>query len=293
MQLELLATSESSADEAPACSSDLERAAPPTIGEKFAQLFAGYLAAVEAWASDLSRLSALEQIILPCESYMAAMHCLDAYDADKLRQKAANDIRGRIIRHAEKRFAPTGGTLSIDQHECDKAFPVERDSASDFDPAAFWSYLEKKYGGSVGQEIAWRQAAGAVVSAFNLRDDKPVQSKGGYVVLTRRIWLDDLDKKYGKNRLSYSCTESVSDAIKALIGFASWNERSDLGRDLRDLRSHFLDRSYNVESRKRYDCGENGEVVVVTFQTSFEYRIREDVAAQLNIFVGTYGTVGD
>lgn len=287
--------SETGNDKAGTCLAELfaehqkqEPAVAETIGTRFEKLFNDYKAALEAWTNDIARLSSLEYITLPAESYWLAIKPLDEYKTEKKLNEVASQMLTRMLGHAEKTFAPQGHKLSIEKSALPEHLQVDRHSAQQFSPVAVWEHLEKTYGGSAGRELGWKQAAEAVIRAFNMCRSDKVERKGGYVVLNDRVWVDDFDKKYGRIRLSYSSVESVMDCCKSLAGFASWAERADLSQDLMAFAAHCNDRDSRVESRKQYPLG-NGDIVVVTFQTNFEYRIREDLAAQLNLFIGTYG----
>lgn len=294
MQFDLLATDPAAESSTVTGTTSSEPTIPPTIGEKFGKLWQDYVAAVDAWASDLSRISSVEQTILHSETYMAAIQPLNDHDAGKLKLGVAQNIRERITRHAEQQFAPPGGKLEIGRADLHDDFPLDKQSCDSFDPAALWAYLEKKYGGNAGEELAWKQSAQAVIAAFNLRQSSPMEKKGGYVVLTRSVWIDDHYKKWNKeNRPSYSSQQTIVECISSLVGFATWAERYVLRADLNGLRDTFWAHGFCIESRKQYACGDKGEIVIITFNKSFEYRIREDVAAQLNLFLGTYGQMGD
>jgi len=294
MQLNFFATESASATTSTNVTNSSAPDTPPTIGEKFGKLWRDYVAAVDAWASDLSRLSSVEQTVLRSEDYMAAIKPMSTYDAEKLKLDTSRNIRSRIKRHAEQVFGPPGGKLDVDDGDLNKQFPLETNHAVNFDPAALWVYLEKKYGGSAGQEIAHAQAAQAFIHAFSLRQSSPMERKGGFVILSRSVWIDDHYKKWNKeNRPSHSSQQSIADHIGALIGFATWAERHELKIDLHRLREAFCAHGFSIETRKQYACGDKGEIVIVTFNKSFEYRIREDVANQLNLFIGTYGQMGD
>lgn len=259
-----------------------------TIGSRFEKLFEDYKAALEAWTSDLARLSSVENVILPGESYWLAIKPPQIFEATKELREVATQMLRRIVGQAEAEFAPPGHKLTIKTDDMPEHLHVDRDEPGRFSPAAVWEYLEKTYSGSAGRELGWKQAAEDVIRAFCMRRSNTVEKKGAFVVLNDSVYVDDFDKKYGRIRLSYSSVESVMACCKALAGFATWAERVDLSHDLMAFAEHCNDRDSRVESRKQYPLG-SGDIVVVTFQTNFEYRIREDLAAQLNLFIGTYG----
>lgn len=283
MQLDLLSL--------PSVTDDKSRKEPApvqSIGEHFARIYADYKVTVDAWAADLSRLAAQEKNVLPCENYLQAIRPLDTHDTEDLKSKVAGNIFERIRRHAETVFAPPGQKLTIDSSDLREYFPTDREHVDIFNPAAFWDYLETHYGGKTGQNLAWEQGAQAIINAFNMRRSTALETKGGFVVLRDQVWCDDHYKKFYKtNNLSYSSEQGVAACCNALATFCAWAEKPELEHDLKSLRNIFCTHRFAIESRKQYVCG-LGDLVVVTFNKEFEYRLKQDLAAQLNIFIGTY-----
>lgn len=286
MQLDLL--NGVGCEAAPAEEIDRPIAKPMDIGQRFELLLTKYEAGYRAWVEMLGEMSAEELRIIPCESYMQAIRTPDASDTETNINKVARDIKERMIRYAEKKFAPPGQSLNIDRMELPDQFHIERRDERRFAPSAFWKYLEKQYGGSAGEDLAWKQAAEEVVKAFNLCRSDKVETKGGYVILRDSIIIDSTDKKFfNKIKPCYHSQESIRECCRALGRFAAWAGLYEVEKDLEEVASHFCFHHYQIESRKQFKCG-NGEIVVVTFQTNFEYRLSLDTASQLQLFIGTY-----
>lgn len=285
MQLDLLEPLSSVTDD----SSKTNDPAPvQSIGEHFARIYAEYKKAVDLWATSLSVLFHDEHEILPCESYMQAIKTLDEYDIGQIKAKVAGRIAERLRRHAQKEFAPPGQNLSIDPSDLQEYFPTDREHADLFNPAALWDYLESHYGGNAGEKLAWEQGAKAIIDAFNLRRSDTLESKGGFIILRDSIWCDDFAKKWHKrNTPSYSSQQGIRACCYALATFCAWAEKPELAHDLKCLNNMFSDSHFGIESRKQYVCG-TGDLVVVTFNKEFEYRLKQDLATQLNLFIGTY-----
>ena len=258
-----------------------------SIGQRFFKMLEDYKTAVKNWAAARSSIAEEENTYLPEKSYMLVFKPLDPSDHKQLIIEAERNVRDRLIRHAEEKFAPSGQTLKIDKTELPVHFVCDRETAGIFNPTAFWLYLETTYAGSSGQELAWAQAAEEVVRAFHMSRSGKVERKGAYIVLNRSVYIDSYDKKYGKLRPSYSSQQIIAECCKSLAKFASWAERPDLADDLHEVEKHFCWHNYAIESRKQFNCGKSG-IVVVTFLTNFEYRIHQDLATQLQIFIGTY-----
>jgi len=198
---------------------------------------------------------------------------------------AMHAIRTKLVGLARTRFVPQGVALEIEQQDIDRLFPLDER----FDPCAIWQYLEQTYGGQAGERLAWQRVAERLRKEFGLCDEsQELKRRGGYVLLERKIWIDDFEKKFGKIRLSYGCGEAAWSRLKVLSEFAVWAQRPELARDALESAKHWRGVSSEIESRKRYEMGKEAELVMVTYQTKFEYLLRADVAEDLQIFLGTY-----
>ena len=264
---------------------------PPTVGEQYKALWVRYRNALENWASEQCEIRSEERRILNHHrsEYMRAFEDMSGHDVGRTLEKSAIEIRKMLVWSAEKLFAPQGVSLKIDGYEIYERFPTDQDNIDAFDPVAIWSYLEQKYGGDFGEKLAWQQVAKGFKSKFNLDEGEKVVIKNGYIVLDRPVWLDDFDKKYHKkNRLSFGCVESISQSLNVLSEIARWSDRIALSHDLHRLNRTFSDRTYEVQSRAKHPAGANGEVIIVTYTSRFEFLIRQDFAEQLQVFLGTY-----
>jgi hypothetical protein len=269
----------------------IEHDAPASVGEHYKALWLRYRKGLEAWSHEQCSIRSVERNLVDRNvgKYMRAFDEVCEIDTRRILSSRASEIRKMLIWMAEKLFAPHGVTLKIDGYEVFERFPCERDDIESFDPVAIWTYLENKYGGSFGAKLAWQQVAKGFKSKFNLDRDEEVVVKGGYIILDKRIWIDDFDKKYHKkNRLTYSCCESLSQAINVLSEIARWSERHVLSSDLLRMASKFNDRGYEIESRERLAAGKDGEVVVVTYTSRFEFRVRQDFAEEIQVFLGSF-----
>lgn len=264
---------------------------PPTVGEQYKALWVRYRNALENWASEQCEIRSEERRILNLHrsEYMRAFEDMSGHDVGRTLEKSAIEIRKMLVWSAEKLFAPQGVSLKIDGYEIYERFPTDQDNIDAFDPVAIWSYLEQKYGGDFGEKLAWQQVAKGFKSKFNLDEGEKVVIKNGYIVLDRPVWLDDFDKKYHKkNRLSFGCVESISQSLNVLSEIARWSDRIALSHDLHRLNRTFSDRTCEVQSRAKHPAGHNGEVIIVTYTSRFEFLIRQDFAEQLQVFLGTY-----
>lgn len=263
-----------------------------SIGARFDDLLNRHVAAYAEHAMKMRELAGLEQAILRSEDYMAAVKPLDEDDLRDHRKKLAVGLRQRLVRHAEEIFAPAGRKLSIDEDELTDKFDFDKDDPAAFSLTAIWDYLEQTYGGQAGVDRAWQQAAAELISALHLKHHNEVVRKAGRVIITLSVYLDSIDKKSGKNNLSYGSCESVVKAALTLRGFANWCQNSALATHLGELAEHFsYMRNRGFESRKQLVCGDDQELIVVPYQNKFEFRLSEACATQLQLFLGTYGNL--
>jgi hypothetical protein len=263
---------------------------PPTIGEQYANLWASYLQAATDWKITQDDLAKQERAFnaLVEEAYLGVFPIGKHYDVDREIQKKAGEIRTHLIRAAQHQFAPPGVRLEIDSCEVGERFPYDEDKPEAFDPAGIWAWLEATYGGDAGERLAWAQTAKELTSHLRMKGEAVV-IRGGYVVLEKHVYIDSFDKKWGRTRIHHSSGESVSKACAALSEIARWAERIGLSRDLADFGSSWWRGDRTLESRKQYPLGNNGEVVVVTYQNKFEFKLKKDFAEQVQMFMGTYG----
>ncbi len=259
-----------------------------TIGEEFASLWHGYCVALDAYRTTLSKLSGIEQRLMPAAEYLRAIKVQSDYTMQQLKEAVAKDMQKRLVGHAESLYAPTGTRLSIDIEKLRENVTQNAIDIQHFDPAKIWKYLETRYSGNDGKEMAWSQAAIKFSKTFQLNNDKPIERKGGYVILDRYVGMDDWDKRHSKvNRICHSGLETVAECYQSLVAFSEWAECPRLAMDLK-AGTRLWDRQTIVASRKQFVYGEHAEVVLITFVGRFEFRIKERLAQQLQIFLGTY-----
>ena len=264
----------------------IHRSKPETIGEVFARLLANYRMQLVLWSQALSALASEEEKVTKAESYMLAFKPMNDAEVTNSVRERSQEIRQRLVWLAEKEFSYPGQKLSI-PNDFPEEFEIDRDSSKDFDPAAFWAYLENTYGGEKGREIAFEQGANAVVNAFSISKSAKVEMKAGYVILSRSVSIDSFDKKWGKTRLHHSSRQSLATCANSLAQYAIWANRTLLGIDLRKFAEHIWRSNDSLVSREQIVCGDK-EIIIVAFQSRYEFRIQSDLAKQLQIFIGTY-----
>ncbi|MBA4372296.1 MAG: hypothetical protein C0402_05490 [Thermodesulfovibrio sp.] len=268
-----------------------------SIGQFFRRLFEDYCTVIDVYAVNLAALKVHERQDAPCVDYILAVEDLSEYSIADFKVNVANRIRDRLIQHASKTFAPAGVALEIKSSDIDDLDTISRETLQSFDPVAIWAALEGKYGQDAGKEEAWRQVAAKIINEFWLKKGSEVKRKGNYTSLDLRVYIDSIDKKFDKtNRLHYNARQSVSKTCLALASFAQWAGRDLLWIDLKRMADFWWranGREAIIESHQKNICGDNGEVVMITFTSRFEFRFRSDVAEQLQAFLGTYGVFRD
>ena len=259
---------------------------PPSVGLQLDQLWKEYTSASAAFYARLEQLRVTEQLISPCEDYMATMRANNLPDFDAMSLKIARDMRDSLVAMASKRFAPDGASLQIDQHEINERFPLDRDTGvARFNPVAIWDFLVSRYSGDGGKEIAWQQAASSLMSSFGLHDGAEVKTKGGRLVLKLSVYSEKHFR--GHWEISYRSGESVSTAFSNLVAFARWAGLDEFGDECDSAARQWSGFKSAVTSRAKYSLATGCEYV--TFLSSFEFRFAPRVAEQLQIFIATFG----
>lgn len=261
-------------------------------GQKLAQVWKGYKETMTTHQKALADLQSTEKSLFPgMEDYRYSIESISERNLEEILYKTANDIRQRLSWMASRHFAPAEGRLEIDDDKLKESFPVDRYSdlavIEAFDPAAVWAWLETHYGGDAGKTLAYRQLAGRIKSALWLDREEEIVLKAGYVVLSRSAWTESYSSG---PQYSHSTYQMIQKALICLGEVADWMGRHQLSRDVSghaNSTRHFD----KMISREKFGFGEQGaEILMVTFKSSVEFRLRADFAEQLQIFLGTYRT---
>lgn len=274
-------------------SAETPSAKEETIGEKLQGLWVKAVTVLNNYRATQRELYALENSILNTAPFDAAIDVMDDYDAKKHLIDLSRKLRNRLVRHAEKRFAPIGGKLSIDEEAIGEKFQYDEKTPDAFSLKALWEYLEKSYGGQAGEDRAWQQTAKALIDVFSLKHKNEVIRKGGRTILELSVYINGIDKKFGgKNRLHYNSNGEVLKTLSELKSFAVWQQNMSLAGDLDTLHNKFWHGSHDeLVSREKHSCGDNNELVMVTYLNKFEFSFSDACAAQLQLFLGTFGNL--
>lgn len=257
-------------------------------GQIYAALWAAYRTQTLAFDDTVSALGAQEGAQFGIAAEHLRCFTPDRYASERALGEVALSIYRQLIRIARERFSPPGARLEIGENAA--GFGIDGDGCAAFDPAAVWAHLEDAYGGAAGADAAYQQAARLLWNEFNLKDpDATARKAGGATLLNLRVWCDSFTKKWnGRYELSYGCHERVTKVVLALAAVAAWAQRPALQRDLGGGHDSFAARGARITSRARYDLGEKGELIIVTYSERFEFRFAAPLAEQLHIFISSY-----
>lgn len=215
----------------------------------------------------------------------------DAHKVHQELKEKARDMVSRLVWLAVESFSPRGFRLEIDSKPYLNEY-IEGGENNDaylaFSPVALWRRLESEYAADTGQETAHRQTAERLVKALHIRRDAPVNLKAGCLVLDVPVYLDDFDKKYGRNRLSFHCHDQIRSILIGLEGFIAWTGDDTSRLFLKTWAQTLVSRDYEVVSRKKAEIATG--LWLTTYFNRFEFRFSPALGEQLTAFLGLYGT---
>lgn len=84
------------------------------------------------------------------------------------------------------------------------------------------------------------------------------------------VYLDDFDKKYGRNKLSYHCHEQIRSILIGLEGFLAWTGDDTSRLLLKSWAQGLVRADYEVESRKKAEIATG--LWLTTYFNRFEFR---------------------
>jgi len=200
-----------------------------------------------------------------------------------------------MLKRAAHIFSPGSNIpIEIDHKQWKEQFlnpHYRNEDWTNFDPEILWNALVDAYHGDAGLEIGYQQSADALVKFFDIRPENPVTIKAGNVVLESSAQLDWMTKKW--DRISRFGWETVRDTIKGLEhlkAFAVWADEADFADGIKEF-SVWLDRNERlpVTSRQKHPMGPTASVSLFHFK--LEYRLKPELAQQLQLFLSTFSTV--
>jgi hypothetical protein len=280
--------------------------APRDPGTVYAELWSRYREATAAFAAAMEGIREDESEARPIEyDYERAFapNSSRHRNSEMSLRDAARAIVARLVRIAAARFTPPGvAKLDINQADYIERFVIEGPDRFErgadaeplaFDPRAIWAALEDAFGGERGVEQSYRAAAATLVESFDLRAGVEVKQRRDGVVLPMRVYLDDFDRKHGKNVLCSSSRQNLTDMQSAMRTFATWAEDAGGLHGGMGLLGRLFGWMHNarVISRERIPLCD--ALYVVTYNTRFEFVMAPALAEKLQIFIGLYSGTND
>jgi len=207
----------------------------------------------------------------------------------------ANSIVTSLVRSASLSFtAPGCKPLAIDHkayqerfvlplfEDCREADPIE--IFGRFSPVEVWSALVSEYGGDVGANMVYSEAAGRLVQGFSLRHQAPAVGARGITSISVSVWNDE--RRGDEIKLGYNARERLRTLSEGLHVFALYTEREDLVRGVDAFVSWVRDWESAFRSRQRMNLARDFSIVF--YKTRFEFQIGQELTQALQVFVSLY-----
>lgn len=257
-------------------------------GALYSGLFQQYVAAHEAHQRALKAITAAEAVVRDDDqSASVAGYAFTVCDLTNTNaiEKIAEDVVRLLACLAAHVFAAPGTQLTIDVEALKHQFvwPV-RSEPVNFNASAVWDELARLYGAGQGEEVAFRDVAKKIVSAFRISGDDELVTKTGRVVLSHSIWLNSYDKP--RTVLSYSSLDNVVELLRKLRAVALWGDDSRAALDLEHASEHMQLSRGVLTSRERLTISEC--LHIVTYHSRFEFQLSQAFAATLQEFLAHY-----
>jgi hypothetical protein len=268
-------------------------------GQVYAELWREYVAARRTFDATANALAQREASALGITEFSQQTFSKDVYESWTDLTKRAAEVVARLVRLASETFTPAGcPALSIPYGDFQTRFvPDGYDHRTgrnavfrpeQFDPAALWRELEQDYGGAKGAERAYRKAACAIDSEFDLRPGVVVERRREGIVLSTRVYIDSSFETRTRKPLSWGRQGELAQLLGSLQTFAVWAEdASNLAGGLEETKRRLCDREYSVVSRQRIRV--SPALHIVTYHTRFEFLFGAAIGAQLQLFQALYG----
>jgi hypothetical protein len=215
-----------------------------------------------------------------------AMNTRSSYARERELQEFCSRLAGRMVMEAARKYAPGSGRLEIDKGDeltrfgLDVNEVLEAGNLPDLD--GFWQHLEKTYGGDAGREVAFTQAAKAIINGFWLKPDSEIKRTSSAVVLEKRVSSEVSFRSSGKRRIHYGSTQHLAVTLDGLATFAFKHEFGALGQHLKRCNVNDLE----FETRQKMSF--NG-LDVVMFNDKWQFKFSHQVGDALSLFISEYG----
>lgn len=210
----------------------------------------------------------------------------------------AKNIRVALCQAAERRFSTCDAALSIDSDDRELREAMYDTSEryrdvlrADFHPRALWAVLEARFDGTKGVEVAYHQAAEAIVDAIYLQPTDEIRRSRSGVIIDFQIWQESFrfNKAPGNYELSNGCLQRMHQLLQGLRGFLAWAaiERGRPEHDALDAFGSFLRVQDQNGYTSRTTVG-NAALSFLFFKEKAELHAPPKLADLLSEFVGQY-----
>lgn len=250
-------------------------------------------------AGALNRFRGNEQAVLEFterEDYLYSSLYGYKFDLHQSLRDVATNIVGGLVRIAADHWSGAS-RLNIEMQayrtrfldESDRDVPFKDSKLAKFHPSHVWAALEADFGGNKGEEQGFQQAAQQIIGGFRIHEGDTMPFKAGCYQLNISMYLDSIDKKWGRNRYSYSCKEGLGTLANGLEVFMRWADNSHGGMRVRQELFQVARYHDDVEPRKKYICDD--ELMFITYQNRIEVRFSKALGEKLQVFLGLYGSM--
>lgn len=214
-------------------------------------------------------------------------------------QSVTRQAISQLIGLAEKRFAITGGTLTIDHHDTLNAAGLghwedqyERrnrrvnETTPTVDLDKLWAYLTAKYAGEAGVEESHRQNARFLIKKLQL--DGEVKRTASSVSCSLRVYsrIIEYGSNAGRYNLGYSNSGEERKVFTSLACVFEWAGLDQLAIELAPCRHTIGD--YNFDFKPREKVSFTG-MEVIFFKDKWELKFAHATAEKLMQYLGMFG----
>jgi hypothetical protein len=195
---------------------------------------------------------------------------------------------------AEQRYAPAGGTLTIDRNDVWRALGMEerhhwrnidKGAKVPFDLDNLHAHLDATYGGDAGETTAYRQQAKVLIDFFGFGEAEKMVATARHIECTVQIW--SMKKDYapkGTLEVSHHNHERIRNAFKAFACAMAWADEHELRAAI--AHSPLTGYCFTFQSRHRESYP---GLDIVLFKENWKVRFSHPVAEKLKLFLGQYG----
>ncbi|MDR5776906.1 MULTISPECIES: hypothetical protein [unclassified Caballeronia] len=174
----------------------------------------------------------------------SAMDARSEYKVERELEKFCSRLVSRLVMEASRKFAPAGGRIEIDSaHETDRfgldvGGALRKGHLPDLD--GFWKHLEQTFGGEAGEQVAFEQAAKALIDGFWLKPDTEIKRTSSAMILEKRVSSEASFRSKGEREVHYHSQSSVYATFQGLATSTDKHGFGALANSLRNFSINHL-----------------------------------------------------